>query len=394
MKAFRFTALCALTLTALVAAPAHADPLSDFYNSPVTDAAAAHEGQVLRSLRVGPPLGDGLGVNIERILYRSNDTHGDPTVVSGYTMTPIAPWPGLGPRPVVAYAPGTSGMADKCAGSAVLGTIGSSPAVLPLLLAGYSVAATDYQGLGTPGGHTYLNRLDAGHALLDVARAGVGDTGAPVVMFGYSEGGHAAGAAAELASSYAPELGIKGSYVGAPPADPSLNLANLDNTPLSAALLFSLGGLLNAYPEHAAEIRSQLNAEGQGALDESQGWCSTDRAATQTFDSRDLTVDGRTLGEHLAEAPSASLVQENTVGYGVPSAPVLLSQSVADDTVPIAQSRTLRDRWTAAGFTDLTYIEYSFPAIPLAGANHAPGGLAAYADVMPWIAGLLAAPPS
>nr|WP_296772913.1 lipase family protein [Rhodococcus sp. (in: high G+C Gram-positive bacteria)] len=389
----RFTVLCAIALVALGAAPANADPLTDFYDAPSAESPAAQQGQILRSLRVGPPLGDGLGVNIERILYRSTDTHGDPMAVSGYTMTPIAPWPGPGPRPVIAYAPGTSGMADKCAGSAVLGTIGSSPAVLPLLLAGYSVAATDYQGLGTPGGHTYLNRLDAGHALLDVARAGVGTSGAPVVMFGYSEGGHAAGAAAELASSYAPELDIRGSYVGAPPADPSLNIANLDNTPLSAALLYAVGGLINAYPEHAGEIRSQLNAAGQTALDESQGWCSTDRAAAQTLDSRNLTVDGRSLGEHLAEEPSASLIRENTVGFGVPSAPVLLSQSVADDTVPVAQSRTLRDRWIAAGFTDLTYIEYQIPYIPVPGANHSPGGLVAYADVMPWIAGVLAGPP-
>lgn len=390
VRGLRFTVLCALVVSALGTVPAHADPLTDFYSAPVPDLAAHSDGDIVRRSHVGPPLGEGLGLDIERILYRSTDTHGDPIVVSGYTMTPQAPWPGPGPRPVIAYAPGTSGMADRCAGSAVLGTIGSSPAVLPLLSAGYSVAATDYEGLGTPGGHTYLNRTDAGNALLDVARAGVGDSSAPVVLFGYSEGGHAAGSAAELAASYAPDLDIRGSYVGAPPADPSLNVDNLDNTPLAPALLYAVGGLINAYPEHASDIRAPLNASGEEVLDASQNWCSTDLAATRTIRSAELTDDGRSLGEHLREEPAASLIAENTVGYVAPSAPVMLSQSVSDDTVPIQQSRTLRDRWAAAGFTDLTYVEYPIPPVPVPGANHAPGGLIAYTDVMPWIAGVLA----
>ncbi|WP_231383780.1 lipase family protein [Rhodococcus sp. 114MFTsu3.1] len=390
MTRIRCTVLIALVVASLGAAPAQADPLTDFYSAPVPDIAARADGDVVRSIRVGPPLGDGLGLDIDRILYRTTNTQGDPTVVSGYTMTPTAPWPGPGPRPVIAYAPGTSGMADRCAGSAVLGTVGSSPAVLPLLLAGYSVAATDYVGLGTPGGHTYLERVDAAHALLDVARVGAGDSDAPVVLFGYSEGGHAAGAAAELAASYAPELDVRGSYIGAPPADPTLNIDNLDNTPLAPALLYAVGGLINAHPDDAERLRSQFNSNGQALLDESQNWCSTDIAANRLLRSTDLTSDGRSLAARLAEEPAASLMRANTVGYGVPSAPVLLSQSVADDTVQIQQSRTLRDRWTAAGFTDLTYIEYPIPRVPVPGVNHAPGGLIAYGDVMPWIAGLLA----
>lgn len=389
VTAFRFAVVAALAVTALAAAPANAQPLAEFYSAPVIDAGTHAGGDIVRRSHVGPPLGEGLGVDIERILYTSTDTHGDPMVVSGYTMTPQAPWPGPGPRPVIAYAPGTSGMADRCAGSAVLGTIGSSPAVLPLLLAGYAVAATDYRGLGTPGGHTYLNRLDAGHALLDVARAGVGNTGAPVVLFGYSEGGHAAGSAAELESSYAPELDIRGSYVGAPPADPSLNVDNLDNSSLAPALLYAVGGLVNAYPESADAILRQFNPAGRELLDASQNWCSTDPAANRAFRSADITSDGRSLGENLKDEPAASLIALNAVGYGRPSAPVLLSQSMSDDTVPVQQSRTLRDRWTAAGFTDLTYIEYPIPSVPVPGANHAPGGLIAYADVMPFIARVL-----
>ncbi len=249
-------------------------------------------------------------------------------------MTPKAEWTGPGPRPVAAYAPGTTGMADRCAGSVGLESSGA-PALIALLQKGYSIAATDYVGLGTPGGHTYLNRLDAGHVVLDVARAGVGDTDAPVLVFGYSEGGHSAGAPAELAASYAPVLEVKGSFVGAPPADPSLNVEKLDNTRLARVMLYAMGGLVNAYPEHASTKRSTLNQQGQEKLDAAQDMCATDKALGGWTDSRELTADGRPLAAYMKEEPTLSLIKANTVGYGVPSAPVMLAHAEVDDVVPI-----------------------------------------------------------
>ncbi|TFI45907.1 acetyl esterase [Rhodococcus sp. 1R11] len=367
-----------------LSAPAVADPLSDFYDVPV-ESTGHSPGDVVRIRPMNSPKGFGLGFDIERILYTSTDTHGEPMTVSGYTMTPTAPWPGPGPRPVMAYAPGTSGMADRCAGSAVLGTVGSSPAILPLLLAGYRVVATDYQGLGTPGGHTYLNRLASGHALLDVART-AGD--APVVLYGYSEGGFASASAAELAAAYAPELNIVGAYVGAPPADPTLNIEPLDGTTLGSAVLFAVDGMINAYPEHGDEIRSVFDADGTALLDAAQNWCSTDRAANDAVDTRALTRDGHPLTAHLDDPGVSQVIDANTVGRIAPSMPVYLSHGVADDVVPIEQSRTLLERWQALG-ADVTYREYDFPALPMTGANHAPGALAAYADILPWIADLV-----
>ncbi|OZD04868.1 acetyl esterase [Rhodococcus sp. 06-235-1A] len=381
-------AAAVMLASAVMSTPvASADSLRDFYDAPVTNIAAAQPGEVVRTKPVNSPKGFGLGFDIERILYRSNDTRDEPMTVSGYSMTPTAPWQGPGPRPVIAYAPGTSGMADRCAGSAVLGTVGSSPAILPLLLAGYRVVATDYQGLGTPGGHTYLNRLASGRALLDAARTAT-DPATPVVLFGYSEGGFASAAAAELAATYAPELNIRGAYVGAPPADPTLNIDNLDNTTLASAMLFAVDGTLNSYPEHAESIRSLFDADGLALLDAAQNWCTTDPAAGEIVHTSELTRDGRPLTAQLNSPTLAGLTAENTVGSIAPAMPVYLSHAVEDDTVPIEQSRTLLRRWQDLG-ADVTYREYEFPAIPYKGANHLPGSLAAYSDVMPWIAGLV-----
>ncbi len=365
-----------------------AGPLTDFYDAPVATTEPAVPGEVVRNLPVNSPKGFGLGFDIERILYRSTDTHGDPMIVSGYTMTPTAPWTGPGPRPVIAYAPGTSGMADRCAGSAVLGTVGSSPAILPLLLAGYRVVATDYQGLGTPGGHTYLNRMASGHALLDAARTADVEPSTPVVLFGYSEGGFASASAAELAPTYAPELNIRGAYVGAPPADPTLNIDTLDNTGLGSAVLFAVDGMINAYPERAESIRGLFDSDGLAALDAAQNWCTTDPAANDIVRTSELTRDGRPLTEQLSNPVLAAVAETDTVGRIAPVVPVYLAHAVADDTVPVEQSRTLLRRWRDLG-ADITYRQYDLPAIPLEGANHQPGALAAYNDVMPWIADLI-----
>ncbi len=94
-----------------------------------------------------------------------------------------------------------------------------------MLARGYSVAVTDYEGLGTPGSHTYMARASQAHAVLDVVRAAqrLGNpelvAGGPVALAGYSQGGGASAAAVELAAQYAPELNLKGAYAGAVPAD-------------------------------------------------------------------------------------------------------------------------------------------------------------------------------
>jgi alpha-beta hydrolase superfamily lysophospholipase len=102
---------------------------------------------------------------------------------------------------------------------------------------GFAIVMTDYQGLGTPGLHTYVNRVAQGNAMLDAARAAKKLTGTslkpdgPLAFWGYSQGGGAAASAAELASRYAPELKVVGTYAGAPHAD----LKELFPTPTAAS---------------------------------------------------------------------------------------------------------------------------------------------------------------
>jgi hypothetical protein len=107
------------------------------------------------------------------VLYHSRDFDGRDVAVSGVVVVP----PGAAPpdgRPVVVWGHGSVGLADRCAPSrgGVMGAFG--PWLGGLLQQDLVVAATDYQGLGTPGPARSLIGLSAGRAVLDVARAARG----------------------------------------------------------------------------------------------------------------------------------------------------------------------------------------------------------------------------
>lgn len=63
----------------------------------------------------------------------------------------------------------------------------------------------------------------------------------PMLMWGYSQGGGAAAAAAELAHSYTPELPLKAVYAGGVPSDLMQVLPLLDGTSGSELLLHTIG---------------------------------------------------------------------------------------------------------------------------------------------------------
>ena len=288
-----------------------------------------------------------------RILYRSLDTDDRPVTVSGIVLTPLVPAPG--PTRVVGFAAGTQGLADRCAPSRQLqaGTEYEAPAIGALLTSGYTVAVTDYEGLGTPGEHTYVNRAAQAHALLDVARAaqraGVGvPEDAPTALYGYSQGGGASAAAVELAPDYAPELDVVGAYAGAPPADLAATGRALEGGAAVALLGYAVSGFDAAYPDLG--VPDMLNDRGRQVIAELREQCTQDSVLRYPgLRSEQLSADGRPLSAFLDEEPFASRVDEQLIGRRTPEAPVLIVHSVADDIVPFDQGRELAERWCARG---------------------------------------------
>lgn len=175
-----------------------------------------------------PNAGEGI-----RVLYSSIDgiDGTSPVAVSGAVFVPRGA-PPAGGWPIVAWAHGTVGIADICAPSWAARSYRDIQYLDTWLAQGYAVVATDYQGLGTPGFHPYLNARSEAYGVLDSVRAALAHDkrlANVVAIVGQSQGGGGAFATAAFAPRYAPEIGIRGTVAtgvpyfapGAPSASPA-----------------------------------------------------------------------------------------------------------------------------------------------------------------------------
>ena len=191
----------------------------------IATANVAGEPAGVPSLVAAVPLeGAPEGARAYRITYHSTDAGGAAIDVTGVVIVPAAD-PPEGGRDIVAWAHGTSGIADACAPSTNSWLFSSIAGLASLLQRGYIVAATDYQGLGGPGPHPYLVGPSAAHSVIDAVRAAreVPQASASnrFVVWGESQGGHATLWTAQLAAA-------------APPVDLAANLTGNANAAVRA----------------------------------------------------------------------------------------------------------------------------------------------------------------
>ncbi|KAF0959995.1 alpha/beta hydrolase family protein [Rhodococcus sp. T7] len=193
--------------------------------SETTTDTSPRPGQLLsaRAVTDGPALPS--AARTEVITYASQDGNGGPVVVSGTVAIPRSPAP-EGGYPVISWAHGTTGVADACAPSADFAggpahsyLSGVNASLDDWVAKGYAVVSTDYQGLGTPGIHPYINGDTEANAVVDIVRAArevdpaVGSTW---FVIGHSQGGQAALFTAAQAEERAPELDLGGAVAIAP----------------------------------------------------------------------------------------------------------------------------------------------------------------------------------
>ncbi|MFJ9633651.1 lipase family protein [Streptomyces sp. NPDC101175] len=422
-----FTVVACLGAQALVATTATAATGSDevvsrgvtipaFYNPPATLPAA--NGALVRSeplpLALSLPGVDGpLPGTATRLMYKSTDSNGGPVAVTGAYIEPTAAWSGSGPRPLVAVAPGTVGQGDQCAASMGLEhplvftdqtvSVGYEDlAIYRLLAEGVAVVVTDYVGLGaTDRLHTYVNRVDEAHAVLDAVRAARSLTGtsvtaaSPVGLYGYSQGGGATAAAAELQSSYAPDVTLSGTYAGAPPADLTSVTKAIDGSELAGALGWSLNGFLQSDPALKPLAEAHLNDAGKAALDDLSTMCVGDALLGYAYKkSTSWTTDGESISDIIASTPAfQSFLDEQRLGTLKPSGPVRLATGVSDNLVPHAQARQLALDWCAKG-ADVTYKAVLLPSVGSALLNHFGPLLTDQGDAISWLTDRLSGTPT
>ncbi|MFD0318805.1 lipase family protein [Streptomyces flavalbus] len=378
-----------------------------FYTPPASLPAA--NGALVRSEPLPlalslPSLGGPLPGRATRLMYKSTDSGGGPVAVTGAYIEPTAAWSGSGPRPLVAVAPGTLGQGDQCAASLGLQyplTINGDTvsvgyedlAVYRLLAKGVAVVVTDYAGLGaTDRLHTYVNRVDEGHAVLDAVRAARSLSGAsvtassPVGLFGYSQGGGATASAAELQPTYAPDVTLSGSYVGAPPADLTEVTAAIDGSELVGALGWSLNGFLQSEPALRPLADEHINDKGRAALDDLAHRCVGDAILAYGYQrSTAWTRDGRSISQIIAAEPLLQdFLAEQRIGNLKPTGPVRVATGVNDNLVPHGQSRRLAVDWCRKG-GNVTYKPVILPNVVSPLLNHFGPLLTDQGDAVDWL---------
>ncbi|QCQ93891.1 alpha/beta fold hydrolase [Rhodococcus sp. SGAir0479] len=194
------------------------------------DAAALEPGRLLSSQELrGAPVLPSAGRS-ELVTYASQNAQGEPVVVSGTVSVPRGTAP-EGGWPVISWAHGTTGVSDICAPSndtldgPAHDYLGGVDQTLDRYLAdGFAVVQTDYVGMGTPGGHPYMDGGTEANAVVDIVRASrsLDDSiGSQWYAMGHSQGGHATLFAAAQGAERAPELDLRGAVAIAPGNDTS-----------------------------------------------------------------------------------------------------------------------------------------------------------------------------
>lgn len=315
-----------------------------------------------------------------KIAYRSTTADGQSNTVSG---TVIVPDDGkTTPRPLITYAVGTVGLGDKCAPSAGFpgGTTAEAPLVNAALVRGYAVVVTDYEGLGTPGDHTYMVAKAQASAVLDAARAaqrhpeaaqyGVG-ADAPVGIMGYSQGGGATAKAAEMAAAYAPELKVKGTASGGVPADLAKVAESLEGGDSAGYLLMAAVGQNAADP--SLDLDKYLNDEGLRLAEVVRNECLD----TVLEAGRGKTIEDVTTSNPLDQPDWQQAIADQLIGTQLPSAPTFVYHGDADEQIPYAVGQKLRADWCATG----NAVEWT----TFAGQSHVGAAIQGNGPALEWL---------
>lgn len=306
-----------------------------------------------------------------RIMYRSTDAQGHPVAVTGTYIEPHVPWPGSGPRPLLAYATAPYGMGEQCAPSRLFnqGIHASLDTgfdlmfnleegfIATLLARGFAIVVTDGVGLGVHGpmAPQFMNRVAGGTALNDAARAAMKlpdttlEPDGPVAFWGWlAGGGHSALAAAELAGAYAPELDVVGTYANGATTDLPSMLPPLDGNQLAGSMGWVLRGIQEAYPDMRQPIADSLTPRGVEMLANTSRQCMVQTGIDYAF--RHLQPWFKEdLYQSVREDPLKSILTMQRIGNVKPTGPVYLSHNRWDSFAPYESVVATAKDWCALG---------------------------------------------
>ena len=161
------------------------------------------------------------GIEGWRILYLTTVDDATPATAVAVVFASTNPPPG--PRPVIDWVHGTTGLLQRCMPSLVSVPHRGIPALVESISAGWVVVATDYSFAEKGGPHPYIIGPGEARAGLDAVRAAHEISGLTLdkktAVWGHSQGGHSALWTGIIGPQYAPDLELVGVAAIAPAAD-------------------------------------------------------------------------------------------------------------------------------------------------------------------------------
>ena len=336
------------------------DPPADMPHKP---------GALLRS----EPLKDVMlptGMRGWRILYATSVDDNTPATAVATVFAPTDP--PAGPRPVIAWEHATTGLLQKCMPSLLSTPTKGVPERDRIVMAGWVVIATDYSFAERGGPHPYLIGEAEARAVLDSVRAARQMSELTLdkrmVVWGYSQGGHAALWTGIVGPRYAPDLEIRGVAAIAP----ATNIKNI--LAMNVEMDKRFGPYLalsysRFYPDITFE--QAIRPEALDAARQIVNLCDfLPPEDAERIEALARTFDGPALATSSNKALQARL--EQNAADGPIQAPVVIAQGLSDVVVPpSATDAYVEERcgagqrleyWTFAGRDHLTIVQ---PGTPL-----------------------------
>jgi len=318
-------------------------------------------GQLLRSSAWPGTAPD--GATVTRILYTTTDSNGAPAVASAIVVLPDQPQ--ATPRTVIAWDHGTTGVARSCAPSLMtdMFQIQGIPAVDAAIANGWAIVATDYTGQGTEGDFPYLIGEGEGRSALDAVRAAQqlqgANLSADTVIWGHSQGGHAALWTAKLAPTYAPELNILGVAALSPAADPWALANVIQEKGVQGALGVIVSWVLVPYSQTYSDVRvtDYVAPAGRGLVYEYASRCVKNTSLlVSVLSSMALSQDQPLYVSSLIDDAAGRRLRENEA-TGPFDVPVFVAWGSADEVIPASLQHDYVAELCSSGQA-LEYQEY------------------------------------
>lgn len=366
--------------------------LDDFYRPSAGAIAAAHPGQILRARRVDPAFLGILHMNIDawQLLYRTNNSHGEPISTVTTVLTPRSPAP-AGGRKLLSYQIAEDSAAQYCApsyvvqsGSIPVDYVNAAELLIPIAAGvghGWTVAIPDYEGPNSAYGASRMNAqatLDGIRAVENFTPAQLSGPGTPTALWGYSGGTIPSSFAAEIKHDYAPELNIVGSASGGvAPGDYAEVVRHNNNGVYAGLISAAFVGLASEYPDMNAVMRERVDPLGKFVLASKRVLCHPQGALIMPG----LNYLGTFSGSDPLRLPEIQhAIADNSLGQRVPSLPVYFYHAQNDELIPIGGTDRVVDQYCKTGAPSVTYVR-EFLAEHISGVvTHLPGAFAWITD--------------